>query len=178
MPFVASRRLEDMVNPAAVPAFMARAGDAAGDRLLELTRMNTPIDTNPWHDHADRPPGTLRASEQRSPVERHRSIAGSGIRVRAFTEDRVAPFVENTTRPHLIRPRNPGGMLRFRVGPDGRSVFARVVHHPGTRGAHMFAIGALMLEAELDRVLAPAMREFERDLTRESHRIFDRRVIL
>lgn len=39
-------------------------------------------------------------------------------------------FVNDGTRPHVIRPRNAQA-LRFRVG--GRVVFARVVHHPGTR---------------------------------------------
>jgi hypothetical protein len=35
------------------------------------------------------------------------------------------------TRPHVIQPKNPMGVLRF--VKDGRVVFARVVHHPGTR---------------------------------------------
>lgn len=34
------------------------------------------------------------------------------------------------TRPHVIRPHNPKGCLRFMV--DGHVVFAKVVHHPGT----------------------------------------------
>lgn len=38
-------------------------------------------------------------------------------------------FVETGAQPHLIRPRKPGGKLRFEVG--GAEVFARVVHHPG-----------------------------------------------
>lgn len=39
-------------------------------------------------------------------------------------------MVHDGTRPHTIRPRN-AQVLRFVV--DGRVVFARVVHHPGTR---------------------------------------------
>lgn len=165
-----------MLNPDAAGAFLARAGDAAGDRLVAVTKRNTPIDTNPWHDHAGRPPGTLRESVQRGPVERHRTVLGSGIRVRVFTEDRVAPFVEESTRPHEIRPRGRG-VLSFRVAPDGRRVYAGVVHHPGTRGQHMFAIGALILEAELDGVLAEPLRLFAEELTKPSHRIIDRRVV-
>ena len=42
-----------------------------------------------------------------------------------------APYVHDGTRPHQIRPRNPDGFLRFRVG--GRTVYAKVVNHPGTR---------------------------------------------
>lgn len=41
-----------------------------------------------------------------------------------------AGFVNDGTRPHVIRPKN-AQVLRFVVG--GQVVFARVVHHPGTR---------------------------------------------
>lgn len=40
-------------------------------------------------------------------------------------------YVVNGTRPHIIRPRRPGGVLRFTIG--GRVVYARLVHHPGTK---------------------------------------------
>ncbi|GGZ73303.1 hypothetical protein ACFOOM_00865 [Streptomyces echinoruber] len=40
-------------------------------------------------------------------------------------------YVLNGTRPHLIRPRRRGGVLRFEVG--GEVVFTRLVRHPGTR---------------------------------------------
>lgn len=59
----------------------------------------------------------------------------------SFNTD-YAEFVNDGTRPHVIRPkrahtlrRSSRGVvkpaLRFVVG--GRVVFARVVHHPGTR---------------------------------------------
>jgi hypothetical protein len=41
-------------------------------------------------------------------------------------------FVEVGTRPHVIRPKNPNGMLKW-TGPDGAVHFAKQVHHPGTR---------------------------------------------
>lgn len=40
-------------------------------------------------------------------------------------------FVVNGTRPHLIYPRRPGGVLRFTVG--GQVVYARFVSHPGNK---------------------------------------------
>jgi hypothetical protein len=43
----------------------------------------------------------------------------------------AASFVMNGTPPHPIRPRRPGGVLRFTVG--NRIVFARAVSHPGTK---------------------------------------------
>lgn len=41
-----------------------------------------------------------------------------------------ALYVHEGTRPHLIRPRRAKA-LRFEIG--GRTVFARLVRHPGTR---------------------------------------------
>jgi len=40
-------------------------------------------------------------------------------------------YVVNGTRPHIIRPKRAGGVLRFEIG--GRVVYARYVSHPGTR---------------------------------------------
>lgn len=47
-----------------------------------------------------------------------------------------AGYVEFGTKPHEIRPRNAKA-LRFQIG--GQTVYARVVHHPGTRPAHYVA---------------------------------------
>ena len=44
-----------------------------------------------------------------------------------------AAAVNDGSRPHIIRPRR-AQVLRFSVG--GRIVFAKVVHHPGTKGTH------------------------------------------
>lgn len=48
-------------------------------------------------------------------------------------------FVIFGTRPHIIRPRRARA-LRFTVG--GRTVYAKVVHHPGYRG-HDFLTEAM-----------------------------------
>lgn len=47
-----------------------------------------------------------------------------------------AGYVEFGTAPHEIRPRSAKA-LRFTIG--SQVVFARVVHHPGTRAAHYVA---------------------------------------
>lgn len=43
----------------------------------------------------------------------------------------AAIFVTGGTRPHMIFPRRPGGVLRFTVG--GQVVYARFVRHPGNK---------------------------------------------
>ena len=42
-----------------------------------------------------------------------------------------AGYVEFGTKPHVIRPKEPGGVLVFTVG--GKKVVTRLVHHPGTK---------------------------------------------
>ncbi|WP_199736583.1 HK97 gp10 family phage protein [Micromonospora sp. HM5-17] len=42
-----------------------------------------------------------------------------------------AEYVHDGIGPHIIRPRRPGGVLRFETG--GEVVFTTYVDHPGTR---------------------------------------------
>jgi hypothetical protein len=42
-----------------------------------------------------------------------------------------APYVDQGTRPHEIKPKRPGGVLVFKM--NGQTVFAKKVHHPGTK---------------------------------------------
>jgi hypothetical protein len=67
--------------------------------------------------------GTIRAQIQRGPGGEFRGV----ISVR----HPAAIHVINGTRPHQIRPRRPGGVLRFTV--NGQVVYARLVNHPGTK---------------------------------------------
>jgi HK97 gp10 family phage protein len=70
--------------------------------------------------------GRLRSSIRAEPP-RILSLRGS---VKVGSDLEYAAFVNDGTRPHQIRPRNRQ-VLRFQVG--GRTVFAKVVNHPGTR---------------------------------------------
>lgn len=56
---------------------------------------------------------------------------GGEFRGRVTSTHPATIFVVNDTRPHMIFPRRPGGVLRFTVG--GRVVYARFVNHPGTK---------------------------------------------
>lgn len=75
--------------------------------------------------------GQHYADSFRSAVER----GPRGLRIRIWNDRRsdgydVAAGIERGTRPHVIRPRK-ARVLVFQV--NGRTVFAREVHHPGTR---------------------------------------------
>lgn len=86
-----------------------------GPRALNRSKILCPVDT-----------GRLRAS-----------IKGQLTRTWTLrpqytisTDVEYATMVHDGTRPHEIRPKN-AQVLRFVM--NGRVVFARVVHHPGTR---------------------------------------------
>ena len=70
--------------------------------------------------------GRLRASI-RAEEPRIFSLRGS---VKVGSDLEYAGFVNDGTRPHIIRPVRARA-LRFKVG--GKTVFAKLVHHPGTR---------------------------------------------
>jgi hypothetical protein len=53
-----------------------------------------------------------------------------GKHVRIESSHPATMYVIKGTRPHIIRPRTRR-VLKFRV--SGRTVFAKVVHHPGTK---------------------------------------------
>lgn len=57
-------------------------------------------------------------------------VVGKSVKVISTNIHTV--LVHNGSRRHPIRPRRPGGYLRFQV--DGRTVYARAVNHPGFRG--------------------------------------------
>jgi hypothetical protein len=46
-------------------------------------------------------------------------------------------YVLDGTRPHIIRPRRKGGVLRFEI--SGRVVYSAYVRHPGTRPNNFMA---------------------------------------
>jgi hypothetical protein len=112
------------LNPGAVRAELSRlslrnVSDVA-DQVEAQAKILAPVQT-----------GHLRASIRKVPVF---SVRGPTFRVEATAS--YAPFVENDTAPHIIRPRR-AQVLRFRVG--GRVVYAKIVHHPGTKGQHFLA---------------------------------------
>lgn len=76
-------------------------------------------------------------------LERHTGMYGDGFRTHTTREayglrtriTNVAPYaayIEDGTRPHIIRPKKPGGVLVF-TNKAGQLIFAKQVHHPGTR---------------------------------------------
>ncbi len=89
--------------------------DASARQVLNRARVLAPVDT-----------GRLRASIR---IESRRTLTLRTIYT-IGSDVHYAPYVNDGTRPHKIRPRTKKA-LKFRVG--GKTVFAAAVNHPGTR---------------------------------------------
>lgn len=144
-----------------------RMCEHGSERILKLVVQNTPIDDSP---EPSRPPGTARRSWRRKPVRRGASILSEQVWEGGVeTDDEVAGFLETGTGlygPHhqayWIRPKKPGGTLRFWSRRDGNWVFAKEVLHPGIRPQRPLAIAMAVTEHELDRVLASDLDAWRR----------------
>ena len=122
-------------------------------RLAALSGPNTM--TN-WH----RLVGTAAVREQKLLVHRKTGNTGRSIHLAEVTPMRAltvagaaASFLEFGTKRHIITPR-AAHALRFAASPGGRRlsgaprvgaavVFAKVVHHPGTKPYPFMVPGAL-----------------------------------
>lgn len=96
--------------------------------------------------------------------------------VSVTTSDEVFGFVNAGTRPHIIRPKRSGGLLKYRLGyraktrpnnttykgsgtASGPWRSSKLVHHPGTKARNFTRIianrwkkeGARLLRAELKK---------------------------
>lgn len=107
------------LDRAALSRSLSRASrselEIAARQVMNRAKVLAPVDT-----------GRLRASIR---IESRRSLGFRTIYT-VGSDVEYAAFVNDGTRPHVIRPRR-AQVLRFNVG--GQVVFARVVNHPGTR---------------------------------------------
>lgn len=90
------------------------------------------------------------------------------------TDDKIFGYVDGGTKPHTIRPKKkrlkfqggftaksrPGSLSSGAGGKSGGFVFAKVVHHPGTKARHFSKLvnerAQTLLETETARQLAQA----------------------
>lgn len=100
--------------------------------------------------------GQLRASARITTRYRKGQVSAS-VKVGNFLAW-YAHLVEFGTRPHTIRPKNPGGTLRF------GGITTREVQHPGTRARPFMRPAA---DAATPEALTAVTRKIRERLTRE-----------
>lgn len=141
--------------------FLYDAADAGGEAMTRHVKERTPVDL-----------GTLKADiRQKLTVVRVGARGELVYESGAETEIEYAPYVEHGTglwgpraARYEIRPKRPDGWLRWIDPMTGQPVFAKRVMHPGSPGAHMFAIGASLTEAEFDRLIQARLTRWAREV--------------
>lgn len=169
MGYQATGKLENFGRLEPMEGALRRTVERVGDRLLERVKFHTPVakpppgvDIGEWmRARKGRVPGTLKESWQVGEV----TIEADGTyTIPVLTHDEIAPHVEWPTMPHLILPRRPGGWLRF-WDKFGRTVYALVVHHPGTHGSFMLTTAIAELALEWQEVGREEMDRWAREQT-------------
>lgn len=74
---------------------------------------------------------TTRTGETERSVERRTYQNGDSIEGEVFSRNKIAIFLAKGTRPHIIVPRRKKAL---RWADNSRFIFAKKVHHPGTKG--------------------------------------------
>lgn len=106
-------------------------------------------------------------------------ISGGGVGIVVDTDDQIYTYVHDGTKPHVIKPKKPGGKLRFQGtytaktvpgviqsrpgGASGEVLYSATVNHPGTK-ARNFSKPILkkwkpFLGRQLQRALNEAARK-------------------
>lgn len=155
--------------PDTAKAITERVGEAWRDKVAR----RTPTARVPEAYHADfedwiidrggRLPRTMRDSWRVTDVTR----AGNEVyRVEVFSAEKpidaegrqIVDFVEDDTRPHLIRAKRAKA-LRFPAGPVFR--YAKEVWHPGTQGVHMLRDSEAEIDLTWGEIAAPIVQAKE-----------------
>jgi hypothetical protein len=121
-----------------------RITDKGGDLMLAQVKAHTPVES-----------GELKASWLSTPAKPGFDLLGFFFKRTVFTEVSYAPYVEYPTglygpkhAKYPIRPKDPAGWLHW-VGKDGKDHFAKLVMHPGSKGAFMLAKAMHDVKVEL-----------------------------
>lgn len=102
-----------------------------------------------------------------------------GIRVFVSTGNKIYGYVDEGTRPHIIRPKKAGGRLAFKSrykskttphvigshqgGSSGKTIFSRVVHHPGTEAREFSTDIQAKWQPKLKAIVEEALRRAARE---------------
>jgi hypothetical protein len=73
----------------------------------------------------------------------------ANLTVKTYTQSATAVLRELDTKAHVIKPKKAGGVLAF-IPKRGRNVvFAKLVHHPGTKGTHSWQYANLQFKMRI-----------------------------
>jgi hypothetical protein len=139
-----------VVNPSGYnKAFKTWTGDPVGRYMIKKTeqvrghaRTLAPGPHKPPHNTTGIVYGTGELA-RRITVTRHHAPSGD-LEGHVVSLPKHSLWVQRGTRgPYVIRPKKPGGLLKFHWHKVGRTVYLRKVTHPGIQIAQPFLADAL-----------------------------------
>jgi hypothetical protein len=119
---VARIRINPSEMRAVVNAFARRDAERVADQTIERARILAGTRFN------------VQTGRYRNGFQKRSKFTARGPGWEVFNPVSYAPYLEEGTKPHIIRPKTKKA-LRFKVG--GRTVFAAFVNHPGTKAGHV-----------------------------------------
>jgi hypothetical protein len=135
------------VDPSQMDGYLANKGDAI---IAALTLRTTAVNIALQAKIQGKLEGQLLKSHTHKLAGSVRTIptVSDGSKISGGVQAGGGPafyakYLEDGSQPHIIRPKDPKGVLAFMVGD--KMIFARVVHHPGTK-AYLFMKGTLQEE--------------------------------
>lgn len=166
MGYTSTGKLSGFGRPELMRDAQHRTVERVGRELLHRTVEHTPVAKPPpghaaeWLEARKRAPGTLKESWKCGEVTIE--LGGETMSIDVYTHDRIAPYVEYPTLPHIIVPRNPRGMLRF-WNALGDTVYAMIVHHTGTKGTYMLTTALAEVAAMWQEIGREELDRWARD---------------
>lgn len=115
-------RLNPREVQATVNAFARRDSERVADQVITRAKILAGTRFN------------VQTGRYRNGFQKRPKFTARGPGWQVFNPVSYAPYLEEGTRPHIIRPKRAKA-LRFKVG--GRTVYAKIVHHPGTKAGHV-----------------------------------------
>lgn len=108
------------------------------NQLLESAERRVRRATEMMTDDLKRTAPVVTGEMQRKTGVEVTSVTPQRITAEARSDVPYAEYVTMGTRPHVIVPKRPGGVLRFQV--MGETVFAKRVNHPGTEANDFYDV--------------------------------------
>ena len=122
---------------------------ALAEQFLNVIRDRTPVGKSTWGERTE-PSGGTQKSWTVHVLQN--DVHGVRWQINPEGHEDIVTFLEFGTAPHVITPKNPGGVLVFEVG--GETVFARIVHHPGTKPLGIVRITQGEIDGEGKRLVS------------------------
>ncbi len=117
-------RLNSREVQATISAFARRDTERVADQTIARAKVLAGARFN------------VQTGRYRNGFQKRPTFTARGPGWQVFNPVSYAPYLEEGTKPHVIRPKNRKA-LRFRIG--GRVIYATIVHHPGTKAGHVLS---------------------------------------